>query len=51
MYHIVHNETGKSILMEQERFDRNKILEESSKKLGTKFNKDKYGEYKIHPQM
>mgnify|MGYP004414544241 CR=1 FL=1 len=51
MYHIVHKETGKSIIIEQEVFNRNEILEEASVALGTKLDIKKYGEYGIHPQL
>ena len=51
LYNIIHVETNQEVTIEASQFDRNKILESVSQKLGTEFNKDKYGEYKIHPQM
>ena len=51
LYTIIHVETNQEITIESSQFDRNKILESVSKKLGTEFNKNKYGEYKIHPQV
>tara|TARA_R100000234_G_C4935402_1_gene150453 strand:+ start:128 stop:286 length:159 start_codon:yes stop_codon:yes gene_type:complete len=48
-YNVVHVETGKSIIIEHEGFKRNKLLTESSKKLGTDFNSKLYGQYKIQP--
>lgn len=51
MYHIVHNETGKSIIIEQETFNRDRILEQASTEMGTALDIKKHGEYRIHPQL
>lgn len=51
MYQIVHKETGQTIIISQDVFNRNEILEQASTEMGTALDIKKYGEYKIHPQV
>lgn len=50
MYNIIHIESGKSITLEHNGFDRNKMLQEASEKLNTDFDENKFGQYRIQPK-
>ena len=49
MYNIVHVESGKSIIIKQNIFNRDKILEQASTIMNTALDIKKHGEYQIIP--
>ena len=51
LYEVKHKESGKSVVIEQEVFNRDKILEQASTEMGTSLDIKQYGEYGIHPHI
>ena len=49
VYNVVHIESGKSIIINKETFNRNEILQQASTEMNTALDIKRFGEYGIYP--